>query len=303
MPRHFETLRFFEYLKFTFMKTTLLSILFLFLLQGCVQLIAIRTVGGIMDYGFEAFNEEADLQLAQESLGSNLKLIEALLKGDPENEKLLLLAARGYSSYSLAFVEEESLERARFFYLRARDFGLRILNHNAKFHDALPKGVRSFQNALSGFGKNDVPAVFWTAFAWGSYINADRSDISALADLWKVNALMAFVLEKDPGYYYGGGYLFFGTIEGSMPPMLGGKPEQAKAYFEKCLEINEGKFLMTYVYYASTYAVQIQDRDLFISLLKKAIDTPLDVLPEARLPNAVAKRKAERLLSRVDELF
>jgi len=67
--------------------------------------------------------------------------------------------------------------------------------------------------------------------------------------------------------------------------------------------MNGGKFLMTYVYYAKTYAVQIQDQELFESMLTKVDEASTEVLPEARLPNAVAKRKARLLRDRIGEFF
>jgi len=284
------------------MHKTLLIILSAVLLSGCLQALAVRSVGGIMDYGFEAFNEEGDLQLAREALASNLKLLEALIKAEPENRRLLLLASQGYSAYTLAFVEDDSIERARGLYWRARDYGMRILNQNSQVREA---GIElgSFRKALTTLSKDDIPAVFWAAFGWGSYINVSRSEPSALADLPAVNAMMDFVLEKDPEYYYGGAHLFRGSILASTPAVLGGKPELARQHFEQALSINEGKFLMSYVYYAKTYAVQVQDPEFFASLLKKVEDASLDVLPEARLSNAVAKRKASLLRQKMVELF
>ena len=91
------------------MKQLLVIVPFVFLLEGCIQTLAVRSMGGIMDYGFEAFNEESDLQLAQAALASNLKLIEALIKADPENEKFLLYAAQGYNAYGLGFAEDDSV--------------------------------------------------------------------------------------------------------------------------------------------------------------------------------------------------
>jgi hypothetical protein len=67
--------------------------------------------------------------------------------------------------------------------------------------------------------------------------------------------------------------------------------------------LTNGKFLLTYVYYAKTYAVQIQDQGLFETLLKKVDDAPVDILPEARLSNTIAKRKAKLLRERINELF
>jgi len=273
------------------------------LLQGCIQTMAIRTMGGIMDYGLEAFNEEGDLKLAEGALGSNLKLVEALIKGDPQNTKLLLMASQGFNAYALAFAEDDSLERARMFYLRARDYGMRVLTQNPRMKEALEKDVASLQSALSTLTKDDVPAVFWSAFGWGSYINITRSDVGVVADLPKVMAMMEFVRQTDPTFYYGGPYLILGTMEGSMPQVLGGKPEKAKEYFERALSINGGKFLLTYVYYAKTYAVQMQNQELFESLLKKVEDASPDILPEARLSNAIAKKKAKLLREHMNDLF
>ncbi|MCI0708235.1 MAG: TRAP transporter TatT component family protein [Ignavibacteriae bacterium] len=272
-------------------------------LQGCIQTLAIRTMGGIMDYGFEAFNEETDLKLAEDALGSNLKLIEALIKGDPENERLLFMASQGYSAYALAFAEDESQERAKVFYIRGRDYGLRLLKLNSAMRTAFDGDTGELQRALQSLSKDDVPAVFWTAFGWAGYANLARTDVEALAALSKISAMMEFVLQQDPGYYYAGAHLFFGSVAGSIPAVLGGKPERAKEQFEKALSLNGGKFLMTHVYYAKTYAVQAQDKQLFDSLLTVVDEASLDILPEAKLPNAVAKRKAELLRESMDDLF
>ncbi len=273
------------------------------LLQGCIQTMAIRTMGGIMDYGLEAFNEEGDLRLAEGALASNLKLVEALIKGDPQNTKLLLMASQGFSAYALAFAEDDSIERARVFYLRARDYAMRVLTRNRKISEAFDKDLAAFQAALATLTKDDVPAVFWTAFGWGSCINITRSDVGVVADLPKVIAMMEFVRQTEPTFYHGGPYLILGSIEGSMPQVLGGKPEKAKEYFERAIAVNGGKFLLTYVYYAKTYAVQTQNQELFESLLKEVDDASPDILPEARLSNAIAKKKARLLRDHVNDLF
>jgi tetratricopeptide (TPR) repeat protein len=285
------------------MQRIILIVMTAFLFEGCIQTIALRSMGGILDNGLASFNEESDLQLAHEALGSNLKLIEAMIKSDPENEQFLLFATQGYNSYALAFCEDDSIERARVFYLRAKDYGMQILNKNKNFKNALDVDLTQFQNAVKTFSKDDVPAIFWTAFSWGSYINITRTDVAGLADLSKVQALIEFVAEKDPSFYHGGAYLLLGTIEGSTPKSLGGKPDKSKEYFEKSLALNGGKFLMTQLYYARTYAVATQDQPLFESLLKQVEEASSDVLPEARLANVIAKQKARKLLAQENELF
>ena len=285
------------------MKRIYLLVVTAFLFEGCIQTIALYSMGGILDNGFASFNEESDLQLAHESLGSNLKLIEAMIKSDPENERFLLFAAQGYNSYALAFCEDDSVERARVFYLRAKEYGMRILVKNKKFKEAMDGDITAFREAVKTFDKDDVPAIFWTAFSWGSYVNITRTDVAGLADLSKVQALIEFVTEKDPSFYHAGAYLFLGVIEGTTPRSLGGNPDKAKEYFEKALTINDGKFLMTQLYYARTYAVSTQNQPLFESLLKQVDDASIDDVPEIRLANVVAKQKARKLLAQESELF
>ena len=126
---------------------------------------------------------------------------------------------------------------------------------------------------------------------------------AGLADLSKVQALIEFVAENDPSFYHGSAYLFLATIEGSTPRALGGNPDKAKELFDKCLAVNGGKFLMTQLYYAKTYAVATQNQQLFESLLKQIQDASIDILPEARLANVIAKQKARKLLAQENELF
>ena len=85
--------------------------------------------------------------------------------------------------------------------------------------------------------------------------------------------------------------------------MLGGDPEKARNHFEQALKITGGKYLLVSFLYAKTYAVQNKDRKLFAAQLKKVLEAPYDVLPEQRLANQIAKRKAAALFGAIDELF
>jgi len=272
-------------------------------LSGCLQQIAVSSLGGIMENGFTVLNEEQDLTIAEQSASSNLKLLEAVLQSDPDNERYLLLASEGYSSYALAFAEDESADRARLFYLRGKSYGMRILTHHKEFADAVSRGEEEFAGALQTFSRSDVPAVFWTAVGWGSAIGLSLTDPAAIADLPKVEAMMKFVAQYDSSYFYGGAYFFLGTLAGSRPPILGGDTTRSRSYFERCLATNNGNFLMTYVYFARSYAVQTQNKEFFEQCLTRVDTTSIDILPEARLSNAVAKKKAHLLRARIDQLF
>ena len=270
---------------------------------GLLQTVAVKSTTGILDQGMAAVFEESDLQLAEQAIGSDLKLLEALHKSDPENDHLLIVLTQGYTGYALGFVEDQDPERAKVFYERARDYGLQVLRKNKKFNAAFDEDPATFIQGVDSFSDDDVPDLFWTANAWGSLINLSIADPAVIADLHKVNAMMDFVLRHDEKFYYGSAHLYFATILATTPKMLGGNPEKAKEHFEKCLAIGEGKLLLVYVYYAKSYAVQVQDKALFESLLKKVDEASIDILPEQRLVNAIAKRKAKALLARESELF
>lgn len=285
------------------MRSTAILLALTLTLSGCVQTLAIRTVGGIMEHGFAAFNEEADLGIAREGLSGNLKLLEALIKGDPKNEKLLLFAAQGYSAYALAFVEDDSLERARPLYLRAREYAFRILEQKMDLRAVLGGDLEGLRAAVERLSDDDVPAVFWAAFSWGAFINISRTDLTAMGDLSKVDVLMEFVHRRQPSYYYGGADAYFGSIQGTVPAVLGGRPDLSKSHFERSMAYSQGRFLIVPVMFAKTYCVQVQDRELFEKLLNGVLAASLEDMPEARLPNAMAKKKAEKLLREIDELF
>jgi len=285
--------------KFRLASALLLALIF----PGCIQSIAIHSVGGILDFGFQAFNEESDLEIGRSALASNLKLVEALIKADPGNEKLMLYAAQGFDAYALAFAEDDSAQRARALYARAKEYGLEALEKRGVPRAKVDGDEAGLRQALGELSIDDVPAVFWTALSWGSYINVSRDQTSAVADLPNVKAMMEFVMSKDSTYYYGGAPLFFGTVEAITPQALGGKPERARDFFERALAINGGKFLLTYVYYAKTYCVQTLHQEMFDSLLNKVDQASIDVLPEARFANAVAKQKSKALRARESELF
>ena len=85
--------------------------------------------------------------------------------------------------------------------------------------------------------------------------------------------------------------------------MLGGNPDKARNHFEQALKLTGGKYLLIPFLYSKTYAVQNQDQDLFRVQLQKVLETSEDILPEQRLANQVAKKKAAILLGKNDDLF
>lgn len=276
----------------------------IFFINGCsVQKLAVRSMGGILDNAMTALYEEQDLQIAEQAIASDLKLLEGLIKTDPGNEHLLLLASQGFGAYALGFAEDSDPERARLLYLRGRDYGMQVLKKNSAFEDAVTGTSDQFAAAMGGFDTKDVPALFWTAYSWAGWINLSFTDPQALVELPKAQTLMQRVLQLDESYFFGGAHLFFGTIYSARPPLLGGNMEKAKYHFDKCFAFADNKFLLPYVYFARYYATREFDQELFENTLNKVLETPDDILSDQNLPNAIAKNKARRLLTQVEDFF
>ncbi len=264
---------------------------------------AIRQATPIFNFGVQAIFAESDLQFARQAIPANLKLLEGMWRADPKNKSLLLQLTRGYASYALAFLEDTAEVRASKMYLKARSFGIRLLQLYAPFKNGIPPRENQFNQALHQLPREALPAVFWTAFAWGGWINLNSGDPQAVADLNRVESMMKWVLEKEESYFFGAAHLFFGSIYGALPRMLGGDPEKARQEFERCLEISQGKFILANIYLAKYYAYPLLDEEIFQTVLQRTLDAPDDILPGYELLTAVAKAKARYLLAQQDELF
>lgn len=290
----------------------------LFLLTQCTpKQIASDITSQIMKGGAPAFEMESDLEVAESSGLTMIKMVEAFQHDNPRNKNYLLLLSRSYGNYAFGFLEWNMLKyrgvdetrrgvneaRAKNFYLRGKDYGMRILNTNAAFEKALDKDLDTFKKALKGMGRRYMGALFWTAFNWGSYVNLNKDSPLAIAEFPKAEAMMERVLEIDDDYFYASPHLFFGFSFGSRPAMFGGNPAKSKEHFEAALEAYKRKFLMTLALYAQSYAVQNQDRALFDSLLNEVLATNADVLPEQRLANELAKLRAQWLLDHAGNYF
>jgi tetratricopeptide (TPR) repeat protein len=265
------------------------------------------------------YDRESDLELAERSSLSNLKMLEGLLEVTPNNEDLLLLTSSSFTRYTFGFVEEQIemaderydfeekakyVKRAVDFYERGKTYALRVLDKRRKGFSNLMKGdLERFVIELKQLKKEHISALFWVAYAWGSIINLQQSEPARLAELSRVELMMDRILELDASFFFGGAHLFYGIFFGGRPEMLGGDTEKAGEHFEKAIKITGGKFLMAQFMMAKCYAFQTQDKQLFEKTLQGIIDAPDDLYPDQRLANELAKRRAKRLLARVDDLF
>jgi len=240
--------------------------------------------------------------MIREGTPAYLMLLDGMVEAWPNNARLLIAAAQGYSSFASVFLEDQDRDYAKLLLGKGKQYALRSLELKG-LKDPLQRPFDDFKEGLNRFGKKEVPYLFWSATCWASWISLNLDSVEAVAELPKVEAMMKRVLELDEAFYYGGPHLFMGIWFASRPKIAGGDLKKAQGHFLKAIELGRGKFLMTSVYYADAYARQALDKTLFTSLLQGVMKSPADDPPELTLLNTVAKKKAQDLLKRTQEFF
>ncbi|HPQ80769.1 MAG TPA: TRAP transporter TatT component family protein, partial [bacterium] len=264
--------------------------------------------------GIAAVESEQDVEFARESAPALIKTLEVLRSGNKRDFRSLVLISQSYGQFAFGFLEEDMLrlpvedakykaarERAALFYGRGRDFGIAALvtrGMGKAFKSPFPE----FKAALRRLGKKDVPALFWTSFSWAGHLNLNLDDPASIADLPRIEAMIDRAIELDPGFYFGSALAMKGVIASARPAMLGGRPNEARASFEKAMRAAPG-YLMTKVLFAQYFARQQMDEELFGSLLREVLAADAAALPEQRLANELAKRRASLLLGMQKKLF
>jgi hypothetical protein len=279
-------------------------VLCLLLLASCSfqKKMTTLSAASLMEDVAKASYKQADLRVIREGMPAYLMLMDGMVEGWPDNDRLLLAAAQAYSSYATAFVGADDAVFRDSLLARAKAYALQALEQRG-VSSPLTAPFDQFERQVGQLNRSDIAFVFWSASCWGSWIGARSSSISALAELPRVEVLMRKALILDETFYYGGPHIFMGVLYASRPQIAGGNLDRANQHFLKAIEIGRDRFLMAYVYYADYYARKALDRELFVASLKKVLDTPADSVPELTLMNTVARQQAQALLGKADEYF
>jgi hypothetical protein len=269
-------------------------------LPGCASMISSAT-SGMADNISLAISNQDDPVTVRDGAPAYLIMIDGLIEGDPKNRNLLLAGARLYGSYTAAFIEDEL--RAQRLASKSLSYARRALCiEDIEVCDAIDSKLDQFEASLAGTGKSELKALYSFAGAWASWIQVNASDWNAVADLSKVTALFERCLVIDEGYDGGGAHVYLGVIKSLLPAALGGKPELARAHFERAIEISAGHNLMISVLMAKNYARNVFDQELHDALLTSVEAAPADY-PGYTLINTLAKLEAEQLLAESEDFF
>jgi hypothetical protein len=269
---------------------------------GC-GLLQKAAMGSLMEDMAIAANKQEDAELVAQAMPTFLLIVDGLIEGNPNDTDRLIDASKAYLSYG-ALIELSAPDRARLMYRRGKDYGLRALSQKRRaVRPLLAAPFSQFTEITAVLRPEDIDLVFWAASGWGAWISLSTDSMAALADLPRVILLMEWVIERDETILFGSPHLFLGMYYAALPPILGGKPERSREHFERAIELSDGKSSMVYVQMARYYAKQIYDRELYISLLRRALDVPVDAVAELTLQNAAARELAHTLLDDTDAFF
>ncbi|HDP89766.1 MAG TPA: hypothetical protein ENN42_07415 [Thioalkalivibrio sp.] len=282
------------------MMRLLIPVLLLLGTTGCANIITSATNRMADNLSVAILNQD-DPQTVKDGAPAYLLLIDSFVEGEPDNPEMLLAGARLYGAYASVFVDES--ERAQRLTTRAREYAERAacLRRTA-LCEALDAPFDAFTVALRSTGGHDVPVLHGLATAWAGWIRQHSDDWQAVADVPKVRALLERVVELDEQHDGGSAHLYLGVIHSQLPPAMGGRPEVARAHFERAIELSEGRDLMAKVLFAQHYARLMFDQELHDRLLEDV----LAAAPEAHrltLTNTLAQRDARRLLAGSDDYF
>lgn len=275
--------------------------------------------------GSAAFQTTADYETARYAASAGMGQFEGMHMLVPDDDNAYYLLIRGWASLAFAFVEDD-LElamiagdddqvayhraRAKSMYTRSVNYGLEWMQSKYEgVNEAIKHGSeKEIQDYLAKFkDEEDADFLFWTGQAWMSRVNVDKGDIGAIGQVFIGRSMVERAVELNDGIERGSGHVILASYYARTGFNTIGQEsfDKSKAHFDKAAQINGGKALLGKVQMARSYACRMKDDSpgrkesfaLYMKLLNEVLEAD-DPLPEARLTNAIAKRKARRYASK-----
>jgi len=275
--------------------------------------------------GSAAFQTTADWETAKMASAAGLAQFEGMHLLVPDDDNAYFLLIRGWASNAFAFVEDD-LEtailkgdddevqyhrmRAKSMYTRSVNYGLEWMESKyAGVHEAIKHGSeKEMQEYVKKFTDvEDADFLFWTGQAWMSRANVDKGDIGGIGQVFIGRTFVERAVELKDDIERGSGHVILASYYARTGFNTLGQEsfDKAKAHFDKAMQINGGKVLLGRVQMARSYACRMHDEspgrkasfEMYMKLLNEVLEAD-DPLPEARLTNAIAKRKARRYASK-----
>jgi hypothetical protein len=278
-------------------------------LAGCIKSTLLNgQIKGTRD-GAAAIDTLSDFEVARTIAYAGLGQFEGMHGLAPSNDDALFLLTKGWTATSFAFIEDDyevavdaddetraeyQRARARAAYDRAIHYGIALLEMQAAGFDKSKNNVASIKHYLSNFTKRDALNLLWVGQAWLAKANMAKDDTAVVAELHVGEALVERSLELDETLEYGAGHATLGAYHARTAMA---ELDTSLKHFLRAIELTRGKALLPKFQLARTYFCMKGDKASYEKTLREVLEAP-DVLPEQRLQNAIAKRRARRYLGK-----
>ncbi len=273
----------------------LLTLLLGLYLSGCASLATDRLANNLS----QAMLNQTDPEIVRTGVPAYLLLLDSLIAQDPENQGLLYAGSRLYGAYAGGLVSDP--QRQQRLTEKALDYARRgLCPETPDLCRTLDQPFDAFSLALADTDEDEIEGVYLYATSWAGWIQAHAEEWNAVAELPKAEAMLQWVVARDPAYGEGRAQLYLGVIDSQVPPALGGRPEVGRQHFEAAIAYSHGRDLMAKVEYARHYARLVFDQPLHDRLLNEVLQAD-PVAEGLTLSNIMAQQQAAKLLQ--DEYF
>lgn len=276
---------------------------------GCIKKAMLDgQIKGTRD-GSAAVNTLHDFEIARGVAQAGIGQLEGMHHLAPYNTDALFLLTRSWSGLSFGFTEDDyelafekgdeinakyHAQRARAGFDRAVFYGLELLGHTADGFDNVKNNGETLRNWLvEHFNEvEQAEELLWVGHAWIGRVSVAKDDPALVGELYIGVEILRRSVELDERLQHATGHTILGAYHARTATA---ELDESKKHFERALELNEGKFLNTKLNYATRYHCFKRDKATYDRLLHEVLEAG-DPLPEARLPNVIAKRRARRYL-------
>jgi TRAP transporter T-component len=249
-----------------------------------------------------------DLNIARTASMNGLAQSEGMHDLSPNNEDVLFLLTRGWTSYGYAFAQndlanyeegteeyEDTKRSASLAYDRAVKYGLELIGKTDEGFEAAKKNEKTMKEWL---GKNfdseeHAQRLYWLGSAWMARVGLRRDEPALVGELWVGAMMMERSLELSPEYNDFGALSALGSYHARASVA---ELDEAKKLFELALAKTERKNMSVQLGYATKYACVKNDRDLYDALMKEILQFDDSTAPNRRLSNTLAKQMARKAI-------
>ena len=273
------------------------------LATGCASVMRNASDSFARDLGSAVLDSE-DPATVRDGLPAYLLLLDSLIagqeEGDVDNASVLLAAARLNGAYAGNFTGDDKPRAQRLAGKSFRYATRATCLLDAPLCAAIESGPDQFAAVVATDEHTELMYVLVSS--WAGYLQANSEEWGAIADLPKIQSLLERVVQLDPDFDHGQGWVYLGVLNSLRPEAIGGKPEAGRQAFEKAIEISGGRNLYAKTLYAEHYARLMFDQALHDRLLNEVLAAD-PVAPGFTMTNTLAQDRARKLLESGKDYF